>query len=67
MTRTDEEMKEHVEGISAVLREMQTLVDSNGTYGIAAILLLAAGLQRDLPEGVEMANNILALGDLADE
>lgn len=67
MTRIDEEMKEYVEGISAVLREMQTLVDSNGTYGIAAILLLAAGLQREHPEGVEMANNILALVELADE
>ena len=67
MTKTDEEMKEYVEGISAVLREMQTLVDSNGTYGIAAILLLAAGLQREHPEGVEIANNILAFGELADE
>ena len=67
MTKTDEEMKEYVEGISAVLREMQTLVASNGTYGIAAILLLAAGLQREHPEGVEIANNILAFGELADE
>ena len=64
---TDEEMKEYLEGVKAVLTEMEALVDSNGTYGIAASFLLAAGLQREHPEGVEIANNILAFGELADE
>lgn len=64
---TDEETQEYVEGITAALKEMEALVDSHGDHGIAAALLIAAGLQREYPEGVEIANTILALGDLADE
>lgn len=64
---TDEETQEYVEGITAAPKEMEALVDSHGDHGIAAALLIAAGLQREHPEGVKLANDLLALGDLADE
>lgn len=64
---TDEEVQEYVGGVTAALLEMETLVYHHGIHGVAAALLLAAGLQREYPEGVKIANTILALGDLADE
>lgn len=64
---TDLELQTYVKGVTAALLEMETLVYRHGDHGIAAALLIAAGLQREYPEGVEIANTILALGDLTDE
>lgn len=64
---TDEEVGEYIECITTALKDMEALVDSHGDHGIAAALLIAAGLQREHPEGVKLANDLLALGDLTDE
>jgi len=64
---TDEEVQEYVAAVTAALLEMEALVDSHGDIGMAAALLLAAGLKREHPEAVKIADTILALGDLADE